>query len=366
MRHSLIAAFFLALAPVAPAHAEVKLTIGYSETADLYQTMDNVALWWEGFNDPRYRAGWEARFGWSKEDQAWADRYREYRRRTFVDPSQELDVYTSPHGLFASSFSSAQGADPLGDYLTSQPDIASALLHLDTIMSAQDAQMLRGFFGHFEPKWRALLDESTPLNAYATALREKMSDAAFNRFVERAARFYGASADGEFRVYFTQFPPGAGTTANIMSGNVLLLNSPLEVTFEQGGWDTIVGHEFAHYLSSQQPEAQKRQLSDRFLAICPLPEGANRGWMIEEPLAVTVGQVAYSQLVLGTPLDPRANWYFVPWIDITARTLAPSVVAAIENDMTLVQSSVVEEAAERCRDLTALAGQLAPPNNQSQ
>lgn len=356
--HRLVVALLLVFGLALPAKDELRLTFAYSESADLYQTMDNVALWWAGFNDPRYRENWEARFGWSQDDQVWVERYAEYRRRTFVDPSQDLDFATSAHGLFASSISIAEGADPLADYLTAQPDIASALRNLETTMSAQDARMLRGFFGHFKPKWRVVLAESAPLDAYAAALRAKISDVVFNRYIERIAQFYGADADGEFRVYFTQFPAGEGTSANILSGNVLLLNSPLDAAFEQGDWDTIVAHEFAHYLSSQQSDAQKRRLSDRFLAICTLPSGGNRGWLIEEPLAVAVGQAAYSELVLGKPLDPRSNWYSVPWIDITARTLAPSVLAAIQSGKSLEESTVVEEAAERCRDLTTLAGQL--------
>lgn len=358
--YRLVVTLLIAMGLGFPVKAEVRLTIAYSESADLYQTMDNVALWWEGFNDPRYRQSWEARFGWSEGDQAWANRYAEYRRRSFVDPSQDLNVATSAHGLFASSISNAQGVDPLSDYFNAQPDVATALRNLETIMSAQDARIVRGFFRHFEPKWRAILAQSAPLEAYAAALRAKMNDAALSRYVDRIAQFYGANAHGEFRVYFTQLPPGVGTSANITSGNVLLLNSPLDVTFEQGEWDTIVAHEFAHYLSSQQPELRKRRLSDRFLAICTLPAGGNRGWLIEEPLAVAVGQAAYSELVLGRALDPRSNWYFEPWIDVTARTLWPSVMAAIRSGTSLEELTVVEEAAERCRDLTALARQLAP------
>ena len=354
----LVMSLALAIGLSVPARAEVRLTISYSEAADLYQTMDNVALWWNGFNDPRYRSAWEARFGWSEEDQAWALRYREYRRRTFVDSSQDLDVTTSPHGLFASSISNAQGADPLADYLVAQPDIKTALRNLPTIASRDDARMLRGFFRHFEPKWRTLLGESAPLNGYASKLRARIDDAFFSSYVDQIAQFYGAEAEGEFRVFFTQFPAGEGTSANIMSGNVLVLNTPLDVAFESGDWDTIVAHEFAHYLSSQQSDAQKRELSDRFLAICSLPGRANRGWLIEEPLAVAVGQAAYSQLVLGQPLDTRSNWYSVPWIDITARTLAPSVIDAIRSGKTLEQSTIVEEAAERCRDLISVTESL--------
>lgn len=356
----LVLILLLALSTAFPAKAEVRLSISYSETANLFQITDNVALWLEGFNDPRYRAEWITRFGWSDADQAWADRYAEYRRRTFSDPSQDQDVATSAHGLFPARVSIAAGTDPLADYLLDQPDVETALADLEAIMSKADARMLRRFYRHFEQKWRVLLDESAPLTSMATQLSGEMDAKEVDPFIRTISRFYGSEARGEFRVFFTRFPKGDGYSANIMSGNALLLNSPTDWTLDQGDWETIVAHEFAHYLSAQQSDAQKRALSDRFLKICPIPQGANRLWMIEEPLAVAVGQAAFSQMVLGETLDPRQNWYYVEWIDLVARTLAPSVVTAIAEGKTLEQSMIIEEAAERCRDLTRVVEQLSP------
>lgn len=85
--------------------------------------------------------------------------------------------------------------------------------------------------------------------------------------------------------------------------------------------------------------------------------------MIEEPLAVAIGQAAYSKLVLGQPLERRSNWYAVEWVDLTARTLEASAVEALLSGKPLSETTLVEEAADRCRDLTALGQQLAPKAN---
>ena len=157
---------------------------------------------------------------------------------------------------------------------------------------------------------------------------------------------------------FTRFPSGTSSSAEVTAGRNVLLHSPTDWAVTDGDWDSIVMHELVHYISDRQPDDQKRRLSDRFLARCSIPEQARRLWMLEEPLAVAIGQAAYSQEVLGEPLDPRSNWYSTPWIDLTGRTLVSSVLAALETGATIEQTTIVEEAADRCRSLTAIGEQF--------
>ena len=106
---------------VQPARAEVIIEVSYSEAADLYSTIDNVSGWLEGFTWPEYRAEWEQRFGWSEQDQEWSDRYKEFRRRTFIDESGSPDPRTLPDGIFASETEYTAGTDPLATYFLAQP-----------------------------------------------------------------------------------------------------------------------------------------------------------------------------------------------------------------------------------------------------
>ena len=365
---SILAVIFALALPDAKANAqqwpvpqaEFTLDIRYSEAADLFSLMDNVSNWWEGFTDPGYREEWEARFGWSEEDQSWARRYAEYRHRTFSDPSQGMDVATSPHGLFASAETNAEGSDPLSEHFMAQPDIATALARLPSAANSQDARMLRGFYRHFKPKWEKLLAESAPFVKRAEELKAAIDLERVRPFVALVSRFYQTQTGGTFQVFFTRFPPGNSSMAEVTAGNSLLLRSPTDWTLETGEWDTIVMHELVHYISSNQPAALKRAMSDRFLARCPIPAGASRTWMIEEPLAVAIGQAAYAKIVLDKPLDRRTNWYAVEWVDLTARTMEASVIDALLSGKQLSDTTLVEEAADRCRDLTALAAQLAP------
>lgn len=338
-----------------PVRAEVTLTVAYSEAADLYSTMDNVSGWLEGFTSPEYRAEWQRRFGWSEKDQEWADRYAAFRRRIFIDDSGSPDPRTLPDGIFASKDENSVGADPLATYFLAQPDIKTALRDLDRAFAPSDAKMLRGFYRHFEPGWRALLRESEPLKDRAADLNERLDGPAMSSFIDRMNAFYRSEVDGSFIVFFTRHPPGNGSSAEPLGGNFMLLHAPTAET-DTEYWDTIVIHELAHFMSSQQPQKQKQELTKRFLDRCPLPAGIKRLWVFEEPLAVAWGQAAYSAKVLGKPLDPNDNWYAIPWVDIVSRTIASSIVDGYDTGLQI--EGVLGQAAAQCNNLIAVAEQL--------
>ena len=339
----------------APARAEVTVSVSYSETADLYSTMDNVSRWLEGFTIPAYRDEWEQRFGWSASDQQWADRYAAFRRRMFIDDDGPLDPRALPDGIFASREENTAGTDPLASYFLSQPDIAAALRHLKDAFPADDAKMLQGFYNHFEPGWRVLLSESSPLEARAADLQARLDGQNIAAFLARVNAFYRSDVDGPFTVLFTRRPPGRESSAEPLAGSFMLLHAPVaeeDTTY----WDTIAIHELVHYISARQPQEQKQALTARFLDRCPLPVGAKRLWLFEEPLAVAWGQAAYSAKVLGKPLRPDESWYAIPWVDIVSRTIAPAIIDGYDNDMHI--EDVLDQTADRCNDLTAIADQL--------
>ena len=338
-----------------PVNAEVKPTVTYSEAADLYSTMDNLSGWLEGFTWPEYRDEWQKRFGWSSKDQEWADRYTAFRRRTFIDESGSSDPRTMPDGIFASRGENSEGTDPLAAYFLAQPNIETAIRNLDNAFSPPDAEMLRGFYQHFEPGWRTLLAESVPLKDRAAELSERLDGPTVSAFIDRVNAFYRSDVGGPFYIFFTRHPPGNGSSAEPLAGKYMLLHAPTSEN-DTRYWDTIVIHELVHYVSSRQPQEQKLELTKRFLDRCPLPPQIKRLWLLEEPVAVAWGQAAYSAKVLGKPLDPNDHWYAIPWVDIVSRTIAPSIIEGYDTDLQI--EDVVEQAADRCNDLNAVAQQL--------
>ena len=341
----------------APASAQTAISVSYSAPADLYSMMDNVSSWLDGFTIPKYREEWTRRFGWSADDQNWANLYREYRQRTTAYNEQTADPLTSADGIFATRADTAAAGDPLATYFLSRPDIQTALANFRSFASPKDARMLRNFYAHFEPKWKVLLAESKPLVEKARKLQNRLGDSSSSAFLQRVGQFYHSPLNGKFKAFFTRSPPRNDTSAEPLAGSYLLLHSPPQEAGDDSYWDTIVMHELVHFISSRSPETQKRELTKRFLGRCKQLKGIKRLWLIEEPLAVAWGQAAYSAEVLHHPLDPHENWYAVPWVNVVARTISPTILEDYKSGAA-INGGIVDQAADRCNDLVAIASTL--------
>ena len=352
MARLLIAVAVLLLFPF-KAHANLTVTVSYRETADLFSTMDNMSDWLPGNTIPAYREEWEARFGWTEADQQWVDSYKEYRRRTILKGQRSPDPRSSPDGIFASRDQLTAASDPLAAHFLHHTTIEAALASLEKAASVSDAEMLRGFYRHFQSEWRLLLADSSALQQRASELHARLKSLAAADFIASIAKFYRSDLDGEFTVLFTRRPPGDVASAEPIAGSFILLQSP-PTEIDPSYWDTIVFHELVHFISSRQPRAQKQALTARFLARCPAPSSINWGWLAEEPLAVAWGQATYSSKVLRSPLDPKENWYADPWVNLVSRTLAPTIIDQYDRGSDI--EDLVDQAADRCIDLMSVIG----------
>ena len=341
---------------VAPARAQITVDVGYSAPADLFSLMDNVAEWWPGFNHSVYRTYWTETYGWTGEDQEWADAYQDYRQRTYSDPGQaEQDPATARDGLFAKRSSVAIEADPLAEHFLAAATVDEALATLDDITSESDADMLRSFYAHFEPQWRELLEESRSFEGRVEELRDELSGPEVDAYLERVSDFYGVDAELEFEALYVWWPPVDRTLADV-SGRAFFIRSHPVRHASEGGWSDAAVHEAVHYLSAHQPYAQKQALTAAFLDRCPVEISAFYE-VLEEPLAVAWGNAAFAKYGRGEPLEPTASWYWRPLPSVMGRLLWPHVDALYDSDAT-INDGLIEVAAGYCSRLLDVSEQL--------
>lgn len=349
----------LLFASAVPARADVKIEASYREAPNLFSLMDNVSGWLPEFTDTAYRAEWTRRFGWTKSDQAWADRYSEYRHRTFSDPSQGTMPATSADGLFAPSGANTADSDPLATYFLGAGSIAAALIRFNSMASPADAKMLDGFYRHFAGKWRTILAESSDLTANARVLNDQLNTPAATAFVARASRFYRVPVSGKFQAFFVWFPPGSRSTAEVVGGRYFLIHVPPGQA-KRDDWDGVAMHELMHYMSAHQSPEQKQALTKRFLARCPQASRPKALRLLEEPLAVAWGQAAYAKYGRGQELNWNESWYAIPQVNILGHLLWPSVDRLYKADAT-INDGIVDEAAQFCAELFAATKVLSAP-----
>lgn len=344
----LLLGLFLALLPW-QASAKITIRAGYHAPADLFSVMDQTTLWYEGFNDRAYREAWTERFGWSDDDQDMANRYKKYRKRTFNDRTQTDKAYRARRdGIFAALSSFSSMIDPLAEHFIASRTIPGALSTLETIASAEDAQMLRSFYAHFRPKWQLLLKESEAFVSQATTLNEDLTGDRVDAYLARMSGFYRIDADLEFNAFFVWWPPIDRTLADVSGQTIFLRLNPIKHA-DKGGWAEIVMHEAVHYISAHQPPEQKRALTEEFLEICPA-KTENLYDLLEEPLAIAWGQAAFAKYGRGKPLDPSENWYRRPMPAVMGRLLWLNVGAIYKTDATITDG-LIRDAAGYCAHL---------------
>jgi hypothetical protein len=342
---------------VSPIRADLTLNSGYDEPADLFVLMDNVS-WWSsgGFLDRPYRDYWESQYTVTAEDQAWFDRYAEYRRRTYSDPGQAFqDPREGPDGYFAKRSSMAPESDPLAHHMIGSGSIDAALETLPQAVGEADAQTLRGFYRHFEDQWRPILAESAAFAERATALNATLSGPEVQRYVDRLTGFFNVELDRDFGVYFVWWPPIDRTAAGI-TGSAFVIKSHPQRHANEDGWEGIAMHELVHFISAHQSSDQKRTLTDQFLEICPADSSASLYDIIEEPLAVAWGNAAFGKFVMDSPLHPAESWYFRPLPATMGRLIWPLVDRIYKSD-TRITDGFIPHAAMMCRRLLE-AGEL--------
>ena len=213
--------------------------------------------------------------------------------------------------------------------------------------------MLRAFYAHFRPKWEQLLEESATFAAQAGALNNEITGDRVDTYLDRISTFYGVEEDLAFTARFVWWPPIDRTFAYIKGRTFLMYRHP-EQHADDDDWAGIIMHESVHYLSAHQPAEQKRALSERFLEICPA-KADNTYHLLEEPLAVVWGQIAFATHVLNAPIDPSEELYRAPAPDLIGRLLWPHVDALYETDAT-IHNGLIETAASYCARLLEIDG----------
>ncbi|MEO1476855.1 MAG: hypothetical protein AAFS13_10790, partial [Pseudomonadota bacterium] len=336
------------LAVLSPyASAQTSIRAEYHAPTNLFAVMDETAYWYPGFNNSEHREAWTERFGWSREDQAIANRYKRYRKRTF-DDSDQTDAATrlKQDGIFITRSSIAPEADPLGAHFFRSATIEDALTNLESIMSASDAEMLRSFYAHFRPKWQSLLDESEAFASQAAELDIELTSADISTFLRRVSAFYSVDDDLEFTMRLVWWPPVRRTFAYAKGQTFLLYRHPVMHIGESDRADIAI-HEAVHYISAHQTFEQKRTLSERFLEGCPVAVSANQYDLLEEPLAIAWGQIAFAKYVRGEQLDLSDSLYSRALPDLMAKLIWLEIDAIYESDET-ISDGLIDTAAKHC------------------
>jgi hypothetical protein len=324
-----------------PAHVEAPAPffhVTYREAASVFEILDNVAGWWEGKNEPEYRAYWTKRFPLSADDERAFATYTELRRR-----------YYEPGDGGGGLFGPRKPIDRLADAFYRSDTIAQALDRVKAFATPADVDALAAFYRAFVTRTDQLLAESKVFTSFAADLERQLASPKTTAFVQRLADAYGVKKPEPFTVLYVWWPPVENVTANNRGDVVLLKYNPKQHEDDATHSADVPVHEYVHYLSSMQPEERKRALTDVFTKGCKVPASVKPVKVLEEPMAV-VHQKRFLRETDPERLDFSHAWYGGdPWISTYAKLLFNLV-----EQHPVVDEALVRRAARLCSQLVAV------------
>ncbi len=336
-----------------PANAAVSFKASYRESASRFQILDCVAQWWDHCTDDgEYRNEWIRRFGaLNDRDLELFENYKSLREKYLVSGNGSSDPLLREDGFFARG--SAAQEDPIQFIFFASPTPSEAFLKLEILVAPAELEWLKSFYDYFEPRTSVLLEESrAPFQKWASELTTRLAHPGYPRFFRKISAFFGVVADIEYEVLVTWWPPIRRNTASPVDRYLIFQKNPV-IHMAENDLE-IVFHEVVHTISARQPKAQKQELTRKFLGMCPVKDRLKRGTILEEPLAVALGQIAFLEKFEPKTLKFEKGLYRNAWISAFAKAIYP----ILKSEMHLGRSithGFVEKAANQCEELVRAA-----------
>jgi hypothetical protein len=331
------------------AHADVKLKAVYSESANIFDVMDNVSNWWDGFCEEEYQKFWTNRYGISDDERVLFSRYKQLRERYYSDPDQaEKDPLKNRNGFFATS--GAISADPLAEAFYSSSTLTEAMAKVEKLVSPDEFKFLKTYYEHFQPKYSLLLQESTSFASVATQINKSLSAPKVKKLFDQVANFYDVHSNVDYRILFVWWPPINRANASPTGSYLLMRYNPMKHLDIVSKDSDIVFHEVVHTISARQPLEQKQRLTKQLLQKCDQVSTLKKLTILEEPLAVAIGQMLFLERVNPSKLHYEESLYSSPWISAFAKLIFPVTKAQIESGKT-INDDYIEKIGAQCVEM---------------
>ena len=329
--------------------ASIKIEARYSDSANIFNIMDNVSEWWNGFCEIEYSQYWKSKYGISEDDKKLFVQYKIIREKYYSDPDQkEKDPLKNRNGFFKTIGSVI--ADPIAESFYESQSVKEALQKLKNKINPEELVFLREFYQHFYLKYSPMLEESQKFKKLLGSINNVIKKDRIKKYFEEVSFFYGVKENFMYQVLYLWWPPVERTNAT-PSGNYLLMRYNPTKHFYSAKEDVdIIFHEIVHTISAQQSLEQKEKLTQQFLVGCEVAGKMKKLKILEEPLAVAIGQIELLKRVDPKRLNFQKSLYNDPWISLFGKVIHP-IVSNFFKEKKNINQDFIKAAAGLCREV---------------
>lgn len=329
--------------------AQVSFHARYNEAGNAFRILDCVSNWSTGYCGDKgaYRKDWEKRLEMDDADRELFKKYGKIRFRYFAEDNQwQEDPLKNKEGFFTSS--KVLSEDLLAAAFYDSDTIEDALQRLAGTVSKDDLGFLRIFYSKFHDRLKLYKKESEPFIKAADTLNKKLQNPEYVQFFRTVEQFYGVNANIDYAAIYVWWPPLNSDYAYPVGSSLILAKNPVEHIDWPDEYDVF--HEVVHTISARQPAVQKQKLTEAFLKICDIRFKEDSEKILEEPLAVAIGQMLFLKRFDPKLYTEEKNWYEDPWINRFSQAIFPLVEQAFAKNQ-LLDVDLIEKAAGACKQL---------------
>ncbi|MBT4760689.1 MAG: hypothetical protein HOO06_03230 [Bdellovibrionaceae bacterium] len=333
----------------------VKIDVLYSESADIFDLMDNVSNWWPGFTEVEYSKFWHKKFGIKKEDKLLFKKYTAIRQKYYHDPDQKPKSPLKNRNGFFSTLGSVN-ADPIAEAFYSSNSMQQGLKKLAQIINKKELQFFKKFYVHFKPNYSSLISKSPEQYSVAiNKVRASLNKPGISEYFNNISQFYNIKSPLSYRVIYTWWPPLNRTNASPTGKYLVMRYNPSKHGYLDDS--DIVAHEIIHSISAQQKFKQKAELTNKFLNKCKVNGLLKRYEILEEPLAVVFGQLIFNKKFEPKKFSLSSNLYRNMWVSSFARQIYLPLQKRFESGEKITDG-FIEDASLICNEFHMAANQL--------
>ncbi len=244
-------------------------------------------------------------------------------------------------------------SDPLELSFYGSEFLHEALVNLKKDISSDDFEFYERFYNHFAPLVDTYLAESAAFKDTIEKINEVFTEPSVIDVMNRAFRFYNLNRPIKYTVLFTWWPPINHDNAS-PTGDYLILRKNPKMHLQSLDAD-IAFHEVIHSLSTLQNLINKKEYTNIFLKKCPIQGKMKKYRILEEPLAVAIGQMYFLEKVHPDKYRrelEQNSWYRDRWVNSFAHIIYPKVKSYLGSNRPM-DSKLIEELGDLCANVQA-------------
>ena len=324
MKKFIVSTFFVVFQSCLCLTQSYGFTLGYQKHIDFFNFIDNLSNWSPGFTSSRYQIFWESEGLQQPNDLKHLESIRKIRNKYF-HPKPSIFIHYD------------ESEDPIAEAFYNAPNLQSAINKLEEILPKTDAKELISALIYFEPKVRKYTNDNTIIR---NALNDILQRKDINDFYKKVSIFYNCKivTPNKLKIHAVSLPPNKNISAFILN-NTIIVSLPTSATQINekmlAEFSSIIAHELMHFHSMNTPKKIQIEHEKSLIQLVhyDLKNQENYNLLIEEPLAVILGQKIFMKKFFPKHYNVYENVYSDPWVRIMSFLLEPLVAAYIEQTL---------------------------------